>query len=121
MPHEMRFNAVGPVCVEAVHAFASEIVEATALMPVVATMENAADVVFLDGSPVEMTLRIEWTHRRSVHPDFSSAWEGDEGPVGEGDPSDLPEHTCRHYTRTMVALARNAEAAGAFLGMRKNK
>ena len=48
MSRETLLNAKAPVCEEAVRLFASEIVHATALRPVVEAAEDAVDVAFLD-------------------------------------------------------------------------
>ena len=121
MSHEIQLNAAGPMCVEAVRTFAAAIAKATPLRPIVTTVEDAADVVFLDGSPPETTLHVEWACRLPVCPDFAnlSEWENNDQPIGEADTEDLPEHTVRYYIRTMTALARNVEAASVFLQARK--
>jgi hypothetical protein len=45
----------------------------------------------------------------------TSEWENDEEAFEEDESAEVPEHSIRHYARTMAALAGNPEAAGAFL------
>ena len=116
MSREMLLNAAAPVCVEAVRLFAAELARATALRPVVEVAEDAVDVAFLDAGPSETALRVRWTYRQQDAADAPGEWESDDEPTG-----DLPEHTLRHYLMTMVALAGNAEAAGAFVKARRQQ
>jgi hypothetical protein len=112
-------SAVDPVCVEAVREFAAKVAEKTALRPTVKEGHDSVGMDFLDDASHETTLCVEWAWdplADSILPGTYGASEetSDNGPDGQ----QAPQHTVHHYERTLKALARNAEAARAFLGSR---
>lgn len=115
MAHETHLRAAGPVCAEAVQSFASEVAKATPFSPVVTTADTAEAVAFLEATTPAIALRVEWTRRRREGLETTSEWEENEEAFDADEFAEVPEHSVRHYARTMAALAGNPEAAGAFL------
>lgn len=104
-----------PVCLEAIRRYAAELARRTPLLAEVTAAEP--DVDFSEGAQAR-AVRVVWN--RAARADAGTRcpeWEDEEGdgpPAGEN-----RDRLAAHYAATVEALARNAKAARALLGILK--
>ena len=112
MPDEMVVNTPAPICVTAAGKYAAEVTRQTAFAIKVSEVADGVDVEFGDAGPSPTALRVRWSYQQPGISDVPGEWDV---AADEGEGYDVPRQAMQHYTRTLEALARNVEAAQAFL------
>jgi hypothetical protein len=116
MAPETVHRVVETVCAEAVKIFARRLSAGTNLHLVVTERQEGAGVEFFDESTVATKLHIQWNLEETLDADPVVGWKIYTGESCEFSENGkvLPQ-MIEHYKRTVDALARNANAARAFL------
>jgi hypothetical protein len=116
MANETIFPIFEQTCARAVKKFANQVTCKTAVELKVEEVSEQMDIEFLDEAPVKTTLSIKWEFKQLQGSAPRLEWKiADYEDENETNENVKSISMVRHYLKMLQVLAKNPEAARAFL------